>query len=148
MIITEAFYNDIPKIAKIEKMSFTNPWSEKSIRESFLSPCNHFFIAKDDDSILGYIGLSVAADEGYILNIAVNPRFRGRGIGKSLVNYVIDYTKDNLRFLTLEVRPSNAAAVELYTSLGFEKAGERKNYYTAPKENALLLTKHYTSKKE
>ena len=89
------------------------------------------------------------ADEGYILNVAVLPRYCGQGIGKALVNTVLDYAENNnLAFVTLEVRVSNAPAISLYTSLGFEKVGERKNYYSNPTENALLLTKFYNSEKE
>jgi ribosomal-protein-alanine N-acetyltransferase len=86
--------------------------------------------------------LSIAADEGYILNVAVLPEYRRKGIGEALVRYVITGFGD-LAFVTLEVRPSNTAAVALYQKLGFERVGERKNYYRNPDENALLLTKFF-----
>ncbi|MCH5304144.1 MAG: ribosomal protein S18-alanine N-acetyltransferase [Ruminococcus sp.] len=142
MIIEELKEIEIPKIAELEILSFSKPWSEKSIKSSFQSPSCKFFVAKKED-IVGYIGLSIAADEGYILNIAVHPDCRRQGIGKALVKFLVDYYKESLSFLTLEVRPSNTAAVNLYSSLGFEKVGERKNYYSNPVENALLLTKYF-----
>lgn len=147
MIIEKLKASEIPDIAEIEKKSFSKPWSEESIRSSFESGSCNFFAAKDA-KIVGYIGISVAADEGYILNVAVDPDYRGRGIGRALVNFLIESYRGILRFITLEVRPSNNAAVGLYKSLGFEKVGERKNYYSAPTENALLLTKYFNFEKE
>lgn len=144
MIISELKENEIPIIAEIEKASFKKPWSEESIRSSFNSKSCKFFAA-EDEKIIGYIGVSIAADEGYILNVAVFPEYRGRGVGRALVTYLIDKYKDDLKFLTLEVRPSNKPAVSLYSSLGFEKAGERPSYYSNPTENALLLTKYFNS---
>ncbi len=147
MIIESLKESEIPIIAELEKKSFSKPWSEKSIRESFKNTSCHFYTAKDD-VLAGYIGISIAADEGYILNIAVFPEYRGKGIGKALVKFLIEKYKNELSFLTLEVRPSNSAAVNLYSSFGFIKAGERKNYYSDPTENALLLTKYFNSEKE
>lgn len=135
--LTEA---DIPFIAKLEKLCFSAPWSEQSIRESFACDNNHFFVKEAEGKPVGYIGLSVAADEGYIYNVAVLPEYRGQGIGRELVLYILNAFR-KLAFVTLEVRPSNNAAIGLYTKLGFEKVGERRNYYRNPTENALLLTK-------
>ena len=106
-------------------------------------------ISEKENKITGYIGLSVIIDEGYILNVAVHPDYQGMGIGKELVKYVNDFAvENNLTFVTLEVRPTNKKAINLYTGFGFKKVGERKDYYSNPKENALLLTKYYISKKE
>lgn len=148
MIIESLKETEIPTIAELEKASFSKPWSEQSIKSSFESVSCKFFTAKENGRIVGYIGLSVAADEGYILNVAVFPEQRGKGIGKALVKFLLEKYKNELSFLTLEVRPSNTAAVRLYSSFGFEKAGERKNYYSHPTENALLLTKYFNSVKE
>lgn len=144
MKIVELKESEIPIIAEIEKVSFNKPWSEESIRNSFNSKSCKFFVA-ETEKIIGYIGVSIAADEGYILNVAVFPEYRGRGVGRALVTYLIDKYKYDLKFLTLEVRPSNKSAVNLYSSLGFEKAGERPSYYSNPTENALLLTKYFNS---
>lgn len=147
MIIDNLKENEIPVIAELEKACFSKPWSEESIRSSFNSPSCGFYTAKLEN-IVGYIGISIAADEGYILNVAVFPEHRGNGIGRALVNFLIDKYKESMSFLTLEVRPSNTAAVNLYSSLGFEKVGERPSYYSNPTENALLLTKYFNSDKE
>ncbi len=144
MIIKKATPEDAPDIAELEQLCFSSPWSLKSISDTLGVACNSMFLAVENGEKVGYIGLTVAADEGYILNVAVNPGFRRRGIGRALVAHVIDEFSPKLSFLTLEVRPSNTAAVELYSSLGFERVGERKNYYRNPTENALLLTKYFT----
>lgn len=142
MIIREMTESDIKSVAQIEQLSFSHPWSEKDIASSFNSECNKFYISAEENKITGYIGFCVAADEGYILNVAVRPDFRKNGIGKALVQKILDLACTlKLAFVTLEVRPSNEIAVALYTSLGFQKVGVRKDYYKSPNENALLLTK-------
>ncbi len=94
--------------------------------------------------VLGYAGLLVAADEGYITNVAVFPEQRRRGIAGQLLQVFLNFAEANhLAFLTLEVRPSNAAAIALYQGFGFQEAGRRKNYYDLPKEDALILTQRF-----
>ncbi len=145
MTIRNMTAEDIKAVAEIEQTCFSHPWSENSIRESFENHCNHFYIADVQGENAGYIGVSVMADEGYILNVAVLPQFRGQGVGRKLVEKVLDMAKEsNLVFVTLEVRISNETAINLYTKAGFEKVGERKNYYSNPTENALLLTKYFS----
>ena len=102
------------------------------------------FIAVDNNTICGYCGLNTILDEGYITNVAVLESYRRQGIGKLLVNALIDFANEkNLAFLTLEVRKSHTPAINLYKNNGFEEVGERKNYYTSPLENALLMTKYF-----
>ena len=144
MIIRQLSESEIPVIARLETLSFSHPWSERSIRDSFESEANKFFTAIEDDRIVGYIGLTIAGGEGYILNVAVHPEHRRKGIGKALVSFLTDTYRSRLSFITLEVRPSNTAARALYEGLGFEKVGERPNYYSNPTENALLLTKRFS----
>ncbi len=141
-MIRELKESELPFIAEAEQICFSTPWSEQSLRESFAQDNNYFYVCELDRKITGYIGLCVAADEGYILNVAVLPGYRGRGFGEELVRYVCERFAE-LEFITLEVRPSNAPAVGLYTKLGFQKAGLRKNYYRNPVEDALLLTKYF-----
>ncbi|MBQ1437954.1 MAG: ribosomal protein S18-alanine N-acetyltransferase [Ruminococcus sp.] len=90
------------------------------------------------------IGMSVVIDEGYIFNVAVNADFRRKGVGTALINELVTYgKKNNLCFITLEVRESNQAAISLYSDFGFIRVGERKNYYSDPAENAILMTKYF-----
>ena len=143
MIIRPLAENEISAVAELEKLCFSTPWSEKSIRDSFFFYNNRFFVCEADGQLAGYIGMSVSLDEGYILNVAVHPVHRGKGFGKALVRFLIDEFGDRLSFITLEVRPSNTTAVSLYEGFGFEQVGERRNYYRNPAENALLLTKFF-----
>lgn len=88
--------------------------------------------------------MSVVVDEGYIFNVAVDGTHRNRGIGSALVETLVTYAKkNNLCFLTLEVRESNKNARSLYEKFGFIKVGERKNYYSSPAENAVLMTRFF-----
>lgn len=149
MIIREMTSEDIKSVAEIEKLSFTHPWSEENLRDSFNSVCNHFYISQKENKVVGYIGFTVAADEGYILNVAVHPDFQGQGIGKALVEKTVNYAVENsLAFVTLEVRESNSKAIRLYGRLDFENVGKRKGYYSNPKEDAILMTRYFNSIKE
>ena len=86
----------------------------------------------------------MAADEGYITNVAVFPPYRRRGVAGKLLDVFLRFARANhLAFLTLEVRPSNAAAIALYTRFGFREAGRRWNYYDLPREDALILTRTF-----
>lgn len=149
MIIKKMELKHIPMVAEIEKKSFSKPWSEQSITDSFNAKANYFFVAEDNQIIVGYIGLTVSVDEGYILNVAVLPQYRGKGIGDRLVKNTVDFGNSlGLKLLTLEVRPSNISAVNLYQKYSFKEVGIRKNYYSNPQEDALLLTKFYNSYEE
>ena len=116
------------------------------LAEELENQCAAFLVAQDGDTgkVVGYAGLLVVADEGYITNVAVDPTYRRRGIARALFGAC--FAAGELDFLTLEVRPSNAAALSLYRELGFQPVGRRRDFYTDPTEDALLLTK--TFKKE
>ncbi len=134
---------DIPVVAQLEKEYFSEPWSEKSITES-LDNNTEFFVAKKANSIVGYIGLNHILDEGYVTSIAVKEDFRNKGIGRLLLNKCISFgRKANLSFISLEVRKSNSSAVKLYEKSGFLKEGERKNFYSYPKEDAIIYTRRF-----
>ena len=94
--------------------------------------------------VIGYIGMSAVIDEGYLFNVAVDRQYRKKGVGSALVRELVTFCqKRNYAFLTLEVRESNAPAISLYSRFGFVRVGERKNYYSKPVENALLMTKYF-----
>ena len=135
----------IPAIAKLERECFSRPWSEQMLAEELENQCAAFLTAVDETGeVLGYAGLLVAADEGYITNVAVFPQYRRRGIAAKLLQVFCDFAAaHHLAFLTLEVRPSNAAAIALYESFGFTERGRRRNYYDLPKEDALILTRDF-----
>lgn len=94
--------------------------------------------------MLGYAGLQVVLDEGYIANVVVRPGYRRRHIAQQLLDVYLRFAQaHHLAFLTLEVRPSNKAAVALYRKYGFIEEGRRRNYYQKPKEDALIMTRRF-----
>lgn len=136
----------LEELEKLEKICFSRPWSRKMLAEELENQCAAFLVAQDSitGEVMGYAGLLVMADEGYITNVAVFPEYRRQGVAAKLLAVFENFARGNhLAFLTLEVRPSNAAAIALYEGFGFREAGRRKNYYDLPKEDALILTKTY-----
>ena len=136
----------LEELEKLERICFSRPWSRKMLAEELENQCAAFLVAEDSVSgrVLGYAGLMVVADEGYITNVAVFPEYRRQGIAAQILQVFVQFAEANrLAFLTLEVRPSNAAAIALYQGFGFEDVGRRKNYYDLPKEDALILTKYF-----
>lgn len=128
----------------IETECFSHPWSKQSIENELNNDTSLFWVATENNDVIGYIGMSVIIDEGYIFNVAVDKAFRQRGVGTALINELVTYgKKNNLCFITLEVRESNASAQLLYSKFGFIKVGKRENYYSEPKENAILMTKYF-----
>ena len=136
----------LEELEKLERICFSRPWSRKMLAEELENQCAAFLVAQDSitQQVMGYAGLLVMADEGYITNVAVFPEFRRQGVAAKLIAVFETFARGNkLAFLTLEVRPSNTAAIALYKGFGFEEVGRRKNYYDLPKEDALILTKTY-----
>ena len=136
----------LEELEKLERICFSRPWSRKMLAEELENQCAAFLVAEDSVSgrVLGYAGLMVVADEGYITNVAVFPEYRRQGIAAQILQVFVQFAEANrLAFLTLEVRPSNVAAIALYQGFGFEEVGRRKNYYDLPKEDALILTKYF-----
>ena len=131
-------------VAALERLCFTTPWNEAMLEEELFNDTASFIVAQGENGeVLGYAGLHVILDEGYIDNVAVRPEYRRQGIADRLLDVFCRFGEANLAFLTLEVRPSNTAAVALYEKHGFHEAGRRKNYYTDPVEDALLLTREF-----
>ncbi|WP_312614591.1 ribosomal protein S18-alanine N-acetyltransferase [Oscillibacter sp.] len=131
----------LDEIAALEKVCFSAPWSRNMLAEELDNACSAFLTALDETGrVVGYAGLQVILDEGYITNVAVRPEDRQKGVAAQLLQVFINFAKGNrLSFLTLEVRPSNTAAIVLYGHHGFRTAGRRKNYYELPREDALIM---------
>ncbi len=141
--VTTASTEDIPAIAALEKKCFAEPWSENAIAEGMAAK-TRFFVAKQSGEVLGYGGVSIVCGEGYITNIAVSESARKRGVGSYLLARIITECREcGAEFVSLEVRASNQTAQSIYHKAGFEKAGERKNFYSSPKEDALIMTKRF-----
>ena len=131
-------------VAALERLCFSQPWNEAMLAEELYNPTASFLVAEGENGeVLGYAGLHVVLDEGYIDNVAVRPDCRRQGIADRLLDTFCRFGQVHLAFLTLEVRPSNTAAVALYETHGFQEAGRRKGYYEDPTEDALLLTRTF-----
>ena len=134
----------IEQIAALERECFSTPWSEAMLTEVLFDSQASFIVAESEEGgVLGYAGLQVVLDEGYIDNIAVEPNARRHGVADELLGVFCRFGEANLAFLTLEVRASNAPAIALYRKHGFEEAGRRKNYYTKPAEDPVILTRYF-----
>ena len=90
------------------------------------------------------MGINVILDEGYIANVAVDPKYRKAGVGTLLVRRIFSLAREKgLSFVTLEVRASNENAISLYEKCGFKTEGRRKNFYSDPKEDAIIMTRRF-----
>ena len=141
----------LEEIERLERICFSRPWNRRMLAEELENQCAAFLVAEDGDTgaVLGYAGLLVVADEGYITNVAVFPEFRRCGIAARILEVYLNFAEANrLAFVTLEVRPTNAPAIALYQRYGFEEVGRRKNYYDLPKEDALILTRYFDKEAE
>ena len=129
----------VAALAEIERACFHAPWSEAMLREELDKSI--FLVAERDGQAIGYVGCQTVLDEGYITNVAVSPDCRRQGIGRALIEELAQRARaQGLSFVTLEARASNAPAIALYEGAGFVHVGVRKNFYTAPSEDAVLMT--------
>ena len=136
----------LDEVAELERICFSVPWSRNMLAEELDNMLSAFLVALDDSgAVVGYAGVQVVLDEGYITNIAVRPECRKQGIAGKLLQVFLDFAMANkLAFLTLEVRASNYDAIALYGSRGFRSVGRRKNYYEHPKEDAIIMTREFS----
>ena len=143
LVIVKMTEAHIEEIAKLEKECFSSPWSEEGLKSELDNNFARFYVAFLGGKIAGYIGSHNVLGEVYITNVAVFPQFRRNGIGKALVEFLFNEMKsENAEFVTLEVRESNMNAISLYEKCGFEKVGERRNFYEKPIEDAILMTNY------
>ena len=131
----------LDEIYKIETESFSDPWSKNMFLELIDNPLAVCFVATDNTKVAGYIIAYHIYDEIQILNIAVKESQRHKKIATELFDVIFEYAKkEKINDFYLEVRPSNVGAIALYKKLGFKVDGVRKNYYTNPKEDAILMS--------
>ena len=134
----------VAQIAQLEKICFSDPWSEKSIASELENKLAFWLVATEGETVAGYIGSQTVMDETDMMNVAVHPDFRRKGIAEALITVLVENLKRmGSHCLTLEVRASNAPAIALYEKLGFSEIGRRKNYYRNPREDALILRKEW-----
>lgn len=144
MILRRATAADIDRIAGMEKICFPEePWSREMVAGEFsgVNP-TRYFAAEESGQILAYAGVWLVPPEGYITNIAVHPARRRQGLGSLILRKLVDEcVAEGVTDVTLEVRVSNAPAIALYRSFGFEEAGVRPRYYQDG-EDALIMWLH------
>ena len=142
MIIREMRASDVATIAELEKVCFSDPWSESSIASELNNPLSYWLVAEFDGEVAGYVGSQSVLDAADMMNLAVSPKYRKQGIGQELVKNLVHHLQhNNVIALLLEVRVSNTPALVLYEKMGFVQVGRRPNYYHHPREDALILRK-------
>ena len=134
----------VAQVAELEKLCFTTAWSENSIAGELNNDLSLWYVALLDGKVVGYIGSQTCGTETDMMNVAVHPEHRRKGIAESLIDcLVLELKNRGSCCLALEVRVSNAPALGLYEKLGFSQIGRRPNYYRNPREDALILRKEW-----
>ena len=143
MILREMLTEDLDQVMAIEEEVFSDPWTKEGFFTFLIRKDSMFLVVEEKGKIIGYLGSLMVLDESDILNIAVRPDRQREGIGRFMLESMFRLSFDcGIRFVHLEVRESNETAIRLYGRCGFQPDGLRKDYYTDPCENAVLMTKH------
>lgn len=131
---------DVPSVAALEKLCFSDPWSVSSIASELDNPLSLWLVWEEDGAAAAYLGVQRVPPQADVMNVAVSPALRRRGIACALFAE-LERRLPEIDELFLEVRASNSGAIALYRTLGFEQVGRRPNYYLDPREDALILRK-------
>lgn len=131
---------DVPSVAALEKLCFSDPWSVSSIASELDNPLSLWLVWEEDGTAAAYLGVQRVPPQADVMNVAVSPALRRRGIARALFAE-LERRLPEIDELFLEVRTSNSGAIALYRTLGFEQVGRRPNYYLDPREDALILRK-------
>ena len=142
MEITEMTLTDLEQMKNTLYSDFDNFWSYNVLKQELENENTTYIIAKKNDDVVGFAGISICLDEATLNNIVVKKSCRGRGIGGELLESLIDICGDlNAKTLTLEVDVSNEPAIHLYEKFGFKNLGIRKKYYNNSRD-AYIMTKY------
>jgi ribosomal-protein-alanine N-acetyltransferase len=131
-------YPDVPRVLAVERRAFPTPWSLSMFVLEISKPGGVCLIAVEDDETVGYLICASYPDAYHLMNVAVDPDHRRRGVGRLLLQEMLEKTGADAN-ITLEVRASNAPAITLYESFGFRAVGDRKRYYTDTGEDAIIM---------
>ena len=132
--------SDADEIAAIEEITFAIPWSREDFWREAVNENAVYVVATIDDKLVAYAGAWISFEEAQVMNVAVHPEYRGKGFGTKLFSQLIDEVKSRgATAITLEVRPSNEAAIKLYEKFGLKSVGRRKGYYIDNGEDALIM---------
>ena len=131
---------DLLAIEEIERRSYPTPWSRSMFAGELSKPSGICLGAFQGEDMLGYLIVARYVDAWHVMNVAVDPAWRGRGVARALLDKLFELTAEDVeRGYTLEVRVSNHIAIHLYESLGFVATGVRRGYYTDNREDALIM---------
>lgn len=131
---------DLDAVEAIEQKTFSDPWSRQSFSDTLGRPETIYLAAEEENTIIGYCGLWGVLEEGQITNVAVEESHRGMGVGRQLMEKLLEMgRREGYTEFVLEVRMSNETAISLYKTLGFEPVGIRKNFYKKPVEHAVIM---------
>ena len=136
---------DLPLVMGIETASFPDPWPRSAFEDSLEGEYHRILVAENESKIAGYASYYIELKEARLTNIAVAPDFRRKSIAKKLLEYILDVVKKaGGKYIFLDVRPGNQAAIDLYLKYGFYEAYRRPEYYKNPDEDALVMVKDLT----
>ncbi len=145
IVISKMTADDLEQVYEIDKNAFAIPWHRSSFEEELKNILATYLVARQDNIIVGYIGMWFVMDECHITNIAVHSDFRRQGIASKLIKQMIKLCKEHeISYILLEVRKNNISAQKLYEKFGFKSDGIRKDYYKNPdntREDAILMSK-------
>ena len=128
----------LDRVLEIENSSFPNPWSRGMFEREISLPISQFFVAQLEDALVGYGGYWRIDNEAHVVNLAVHPGYRSRGIGRQILDYLTQkIVSQKMTKILLEVRAGNRCARKLYESAGFSAVGVRPRYYLT--EDAVLM---------
>lgn len=140
MVIRRMEEADLSQVCAIEQQIFSEPWTQEDFQQALKNKNNGYLVAEVDGQVAGYCGYWGIPPEGYIYNVAVQKEYRRQLIGYQLLCKLIEMAKVNgIQALSLEVRYSNTPAIQLYKRLGFEEVGIRKDFYSKPTEDAIIM---------
>ena len=142
MILRPMIVEDLEQVVEIEKASMPSPWSKELFEEELKRDRARYFVGEIDGQVAGYMGYWEAPQEAHIINLAISPQFRQKGLGFQMLEYCLRFAyNQGARLATLEVRESNEAAQRLYEKMNFRTVAIRKKYYSDNQENAVVMLK-------
>lgn len=142
MIIRHAQFADADRIYDLEVNNFSSPWSLDNLKKELKTQNNDhlYYVVENDNDVIAFIGIWILYDEAHIMSIVVDKAFKKKGIATKLLSEILkNFDNKIIKKMLLEVRNSNLPAIKLYEKLGFKQLYIRKNYYTAPIEDAIVM---------
>ncbi len=144
-MIRDLYETDLPALADLEALCFSDPWSKKGLKGAFEDEYSLLLGYENQGVLAGYVNANCMFEECYIFRLCVHPDFRRRHIGEKLLRALIEFCeKEGIQTVLLEVRESNEPAKALYQKAGFLPEGRRENFYEKPTEAAIVMRRFLT----